>query len=155
MVLSHYATALLVRLLHLLAVTVLVGGSVVVWLAFRSGTGSESGVAAHEHLVALAASYEWLFWGALSVVVMTGVGNLGTLAPAVPTTETRWGAVLALKLGVLLGFVLFSMARSLAVVRVRRFGLSGSQATLTRAYGLTAGTLVLLLSLAEVLAHGG
>ncbi|WP_435364925.1 hypothetical protein [Haloarchaeobius sp. DYHT-AS-18] len=148
MVLSHQTTALLVRLLHLLAVTVLVGGAVVVWLQFRRG------LVGPDHRLPAAASYEWLFWGALGVVVMTGVGNLGALAPAVPTTETRWGAVLALKLGVLLGFVLFSMARSLAVVRVRRFGLSGSDATLTRAYGLTAGVLVLLLSLAEVLAHG-
>ncbi|MCT9094422.1 hypothetical protein [Haloarchaeobius sp. HME9146] len=155
MVLSHQATALLVRLLHLLAVTVLVGGAVVVWLAFRRDSrDTDDADRTAEHLLPTAASYEWLFWGALGVVVMTGVGNLGALAPAVPTTETRWGAVLALKLAVLLGFVLFSMARSLAVVRVRRLGLPGSEATLTRAYGLTAGVLVLLLSLAEVLAHG-
>ncbi|WP_267640866.1 CopD family protein [Haloarchaeobius amylolyticus] len=152
MVLAHETTALLVRLLHLLAVTVLVGGAVVVWLQFRREGGGASSDS--DPRLATAASYEWLFWGALGVVVMTGVGNLGALAPGVPEPDTRWGAVLALKLGVLLAFVLFSVARSLVLVRVRRLAPAGAGGVLRRAYGLTAGVLVLLLTLAEVLAHG-
>ncbi|WP_435359552.1 hypothetical protein [Haloarchaeobius sp. DFWS5] len=141
--------ALLVRLLHVLAAALLSGGAAVVWLQFRTATGESEG-----HLLSAATGYEWLFWGALGLVAMTGVGNLGSLAPGVPLPDTRWGTVLAGKFVLLLAFVLLSVVRSLVVIRARSVDSADATHTLQTAYGVTTLSLLALLSLGEVLAHG-
>jgi uncharacterized membrane protein len=144
------ALHLVVRWLHLLGVAVMLGGSVLAWGALRSA-GDD---APTDSVQRLAESYEWLFWAALGVVVLAGVGNLGALAPGVPGPGTRWGWTLAVKLVVLLAFVVLSVARSLAVVRARSGGASLRPDRLRTAYAATTAALLLLLALAEVLAHG-
>jgi uncharacterized membrane protein len=137
-------TALGVRWLHLLAATVAVGGSVLTWLRFRLATGDERD---GRDAVRLARTYEWLFWGAVGTLVMTGVGNLGAFAPTLP--GGGWRATLDLKLAVLT-LVLVGSA-----VRVRLLARRGSRTRLLRrAYAATAVGLLVLLTLAEVLAHG-
>jgi uncharacterized membrane protein len=146
--------AVAVRTLHLLAVTVLLGGAALTWLQFRRA-GSESD---ETPALALAESYEWLFWLAVGVVALTGVGNLGAMAPAIPT-EGAWTATLLVKLGVLLAVLVASAWRTLVVVRVRRRSTrhslsSRSLGVLHWSYDGTTAVLVGLLALAEVLAHG-
>jgi hypothetical protein len=141
------ASALLVRWLHVLAVAVALGGAVVAWATLRA-----------DGRTSVAAAYEWLLWGALGVAAMTGVGNLGALAPAVPGPDTRWGVTLAAKLVGVIGFLALSVARTGAVVRARAggddAGPASSPVVLGRLYAATAGYLVALVALAEVLAHG-
>ncbi|WP_276270800.1 CopD family protein [Haloarcula litorea] len=139
--------SLAVRTLHVLAVAVLVGGTAALWYGYRSGALST---------LAPARTYEWLFWGALGVVVLTGVGNLGALGPPGPGTD--WGRTLLLKLLVVLAVVLGSAVRTLAVVRTADGSAlrpeAGHPGPFARAYGATAGALAALVVLAEVLAHG-
>ncbi|MDS0280912.1 CopD family protein [Haloarcula onubensis] len=140
--------SLAVRTIHVLAITVVVGSTVALWYGYRSG-----GTAA----LTVARQYEWFFWGALGAVALTGVGNLGALGPPGPATD--WGRLLLVKLGVVLALAVGSAVRTLVVVRAADGGGKGSvtpglRGTLERAYGLTAGTLVVLVVLAEVLAHG-
>jgi hypothetical protein len=104
-----------------------------------------------ESTLAAATAYEWLFWGALAALVATGVGNLGALAPALP--RGRWGAVLAIKLALVLAVLAGSALRTLAVCRLRAGGAARPGA-LRRWYGATALALAGLVALAEVLAHG-
>jgi hypothetical protein len=132
---------LAVRTVHVLAMALLVGGAVGCWIAARRSL---------DDLHALATGYEWAFWAGLGVLVLTGVGNLGALGA--PGPATRWGRVLLLKLALVLLFVLGSAVRTLAVARTRR---SMSLAAWSeRAYGLTTLSLLALVVLAEVLAHG-
>jgi uncharacterized membrane protein len=156
--------AVAVRTLHLLAVTLLLGGAGLTWLQLRrvATASSASAVsAASSPTLALAESYEWLFWLAVGVVALTGVGNLGAMAPAIPT-EGGWATTLLVKLGLLLVLLVSSVWRTLVVVRVRRSVGDGSSASLSaRSLGVLhwsyAGTtlvLVTLLALAEVLAYG-
>ncbi|WP_135825686.1 hypothetical protein [Halorussus ruber] len=148
---------LAVRLLHVLAMALAVGGAVAVWwLARRSGVG-ESAVEP-DAAVEIAGVYEAGFWAAAALLVMTGVGNLGSLAPAVPPAETDWGTVFAVKLLLVLGLLASSLVRTLAVVRCRKLNASTLASATTRTlrvgYGATAVSLALLVTLAEVLAHG-
>ncbi|WP_332897592.1 hypothetical protein [Haladaptatus sp. CMSO5] len=148
MALSH----LLVRSIHVLAMAVLLGGSAVVWLTVRTRAPSpvERGF-----LLQLATGYEWLFWAALGTLVMTGVGNLGALAPAIPTLSTQWGVVLYTKLAAVIGLLLFSAGRTVAVARLREADIAANVVpTLSRAYAGTTLYVLGLLALAEVLAHG-
>ncbi len=131
-----------VRWLHVLAMAVALGGSVVTWSLLQT---SES--ATH-----VAERYEWLFWPSMGVLVATGVGNLGALSPAVPSPSSRWGMVLTAKLVIVLLLLLFSVVRT---VLVHQSATSdGSPRTLRASYGVTTGLLLVLLAFAEVLAHG-
>lgn len=143
---------LLVRLLHVAAMALLVGGAALLWLAAsRTVAAGES-----TFVVSLAVGYEWLFWAGAGVLVATGVGNLGALAPAVPAADTRWGLVLAIKLVAVLVLLGGSAVRTAMVDHAARVAATHAAArrTLARAYAATSLYLVGLVALAEVLAHG-
>jgi hypothetical protein len=145
--------AVAVRALHLLAVAGLVGGAGLTWLQFRRVAEAGDGTAA----LSLAETYEWLFWVAVGLVALTGVGNLGAMAPAVPT-EGAWTTTLVVKLGLLLLFLVASVWRTLVVVGTRGDDDSSASSralgVLQWSYAGTTAVLVTLLALAEVLAHG-
>ncbi|WP_338726642.1 CopD family protein [Haladaptatus sp. DJG-WS-42] len=148
MALSH----VFVRGVHVLAMAVALGGSISLWWAIRTRAPLPAERAA---LLRFAEGYEWLFWAALGTLVMTGVGNLGALAPAVPTTTTQWGLVLYVKLVAVLGLLLLSAVRTVVVHKLSEADTSVNvAASLSRAYAVTMLYLVGLLALAEVLAHG-
>lgn len=146
------ASSVLVRWLHVLGMAVSLGGAVLAWGVARREAGRGGGGA----LVGLAETYEVLFWGAMGLVVMTGVGNLGAFGRGLPGPDTRWGTLLAAKLLALVAFLVLSLVRTFVVARVGRLaaGTPGSRRLLRTGYGLTAVYLLGLLSLAEVLAHG-
>jgi uncharacterized membrane protein len=131
---------LLVRTVHVLGMVALLGGSAVTWYALRSGTP-----------LSLPVRYEWLFWGAMGAMLVTGVGNLGALGA--PGPGTRWGAILTAKLAFVTAFVVGSALRTLVVVRLRERGATATDA-LRRLYGATTLALLVVVVLAEVLAHG-
>lgn len=143
MVLSH-PTALLVRLLHVTGVAVVVGGAVLTWAASRRVVSTGRVDAARASLV-VAETYEWLFWGALGVIVATGVGNLGSLG---------------LKLGLLAAFLVGSVGRTLFVSFATRHSdadpvtVTATARRLCTAYAVTSVALLALVGLGEVLAHG-
>lgn len=137
------ALHVLVRLVHVGGMAVLLGGAVLAWAQSRSGADA----------LTTATVYEWLFWGALGLVVLTGVGNLGAMGSAIPGPASDWGAVLAVKLAAVVGLLAGSLVRTLAVARWRAAdGPPGDRLGAT--YGATAGYLLVLVALAEVLAHG-
>ncbi|MFB6176029.1 MAG: CopD family protein [Halobaculum sp.] len=139
------ALHLLVRTAHVLAVISLVGGAGVCWLRLDRETAVP---------LDWLRGYEWLFWVALGLVVATGVGNLGAVGPPGPTTP--WGQTLLVKLAVVGVIVVGSLPRTVAVIAWRQSESNADPetATLSRLYGLTTLTLVTVVVLAEVLAHG-
>jgi len=112
---------LLVRTVHVLGMALLLGGSAAVWYALRTGRS-----------VPLT-TFEWVFWTTFGAMLVTGVGNLGALGP--PAPDTRWGAVLDVKLLAVLAFTLGSGLRTLVVVRLPP--ASTAQPALRRLYGST------------------
>lgn len=128
---------LLIRFVHVLGMALLIGGSVAAWAGIRWDVGDS---------VRIATGYEWLFWTTVGVMIATGVGNLGVMAPAVPGPGTAWGLTLTVKLLSFVGLLVASAGR-LLVVAVREDGLR-------LWYAGTAWYLIALLGLAEVLAHG-
>ncbi|WP_255196426.1 CopD family protein [Halorarius litoreus] len=142
-----------VRLLHVLAMAFVTGGAVVLWLGFqRARAANETAV-----VLSTAVGYEWLFWGAMGLVVATGVGNLGALGAGVEGPGTAWGQTLAVKLFVVLLFFLGSVVRTAIVDGIDRVPVAHNAAIrtlLARSYALTALSLGVVVALAEVLAHG-
>ena len=146
---------LVVRTLHVLGLALLLGGAAGVLLAVRTPKSDP---------LALAVGYEWLFWPVLGVMVVTGVGNLAAVGAPGPATD--WGATFTAKLGLVLLFVLGSLLRTVTVVRMSgeakgkpplgavRSRERALRRWTRRAYGATAGLLVVLVVLGEVLAHG-
>lgn len=141
--------ALPIRTLHILAMAALVGGTTVLWNSYRTGAIAS---------IAPARQFEWLFWGGVGVLVFTGVGNLGALGPPGPGTD--WGRTLLAKLAIVVGLVGGSVVRTLLLVRAsdREDTLDdlppALRRTLSRAYGATVAVLLIIVVLAEVLAHG-
>lgn len=134
-------TSLFLRLVHVLGMALLVGGAAFTWYVIRDGTDA----------LHIAVRYEWVFWGALSVMLATGVGNLGSLGPPGPGTE--WGHVLTLKLATLLVLTVGSFVRTLVVYELRNRE-DAPTATLRRVYAATTLVLLVVVAFAEVLAHG-
>lgn len=140
-------SALLVRWVHVLGMALLLGGAALTWAIVRDDTSTRA-----------AATYEWLFWAGAGVLVATGVGNLGSLGATIPDPGTSWGLALSLKLIAVVGLLVGSAVRSLAVVR----WLAADRPTVTDAgsrrlaasYAATAVYLTLVVAIAEVLAHG-
>ena len=139
------ALHLLVRTAHVLGMVALVGGSAGAWYALR---------ATPRALVPALSRFECVFWGAMGVMLVTGVGNLGALGA--PGPGTGWGALLTVKLSVVLCVVVGSMLRTLAVLRADREALRRPDARrrIEASYAATTGAFLLLVVLAEVLAHG-
>jgi len=139
-----------VRTLHVLGMAVLLGGAGALWYAARRDSRSGD----NDALGSLASGYEWAFWGALGVMVVTGVGNLGALGA--PRPETRWGSILLVKLALVAVFVLGSLVRTVVVAQMDAGARSQPETApfYRRAYGATTGALLVLVVLAEVLAHG-
>lgn len=140
------ASATAVRSLHVLAAAVALGGALLVAVVVRGVDSPTDRRTARR----VAAGYERLFWGAVGVLVATGVGNLGALAPAIPGGS--WGATFAAKLLLVLLFLVGSLVRTLAVSYSR--GRDASTDALAPAYALTTLALAAAVVLAGVLAHG-
>ena len=156
--LPPHLTHVAVRWLHVLGMAVVFGGAALVWLVLRDGDDHRLPPAPGSAGLRVAAAYEWLFWAATGLLVLTGVGNLGTMAPAVPGLATPWGSTFAVKLAGVLALLLGSLVRSVGVVGLlaTRSTATGSAVAgrLRRAYAATAVYLLALVALAEVLAHG-
>jgi hypothetical protein len=136
---------------------VVLGGATLTWWQLRrAGTTGGTPAAALE----TAAAYEQGFWTGAGVLVATGVGNLGSLAPYLPGAGTRWGTALAAKLLLVVALLALSVVRTLVVHRFRRLGDEGTEVPESTAdvlrigYAATALSLGALVALAEVLAHG-
>ncbi|KAB1196315.1 MULTISPECIES: CopD family protein [Haloferax] len=139
-------SVLLVRFAHVGGMAVLLGGALFVWNALRTaGVGYDS--------IRLAVHYEWVFWGAMVVMLVTGVGNAGELGAPGPTT--RWGTILTVKLAVVAVFVVGSFVRTFVVLTARQSAAGDiDEARLSQFYTATWVGLGLIVALAEVLAHG-
>lgn len=151
-------THLVVRWAHVLGMAALFGGAVLVWLVLRADGATVRSHEARTSGLRVAAAYEWLFWAGAGLLVLTGVGNLGAMAPAIPGPSTSWGTTFSVKLLGVVGLLLGSLVRTLGVVGVlAREGVRlrpGALAGLRAGYGATAVYLLLVVLLAEVLAHG-
>jgi uncharacterized membrane protein len=157
-------TSVVIRWLHVVAAALVLGGAGLAWWTVRSATRTDD----PGHTAAalsLSRAYEWAFWAAVGVLVATGVGNLGVLAPTIPEPGTDWGTTLSLKLVAVFTLLVGSVVRtvlaagSLSEYTVR---LASGQpridprrlAALRSAYAITTIWLLALVGLAEVLAHG-
>ncbi|RDZ64813.1 hypothetical protein C5B90_00115 [Haloferax sp. Atlit-12N] len=151
------ATSLLVRFVHVVGMALVFGGAAFAWATLRTGESggadADGSTASLGDSTPLATTYEWVFWAAMGAMVVTGVGNLGALGP--PGPSGRWGTLLTAKLLAVTAFVLGSFVRTLIVLRLRRdHPVGAGRSLLAKSYGATAGALLVLVALAEVLAHG-
>lgn len=141
-------THLAVRWLHVLAMATLVGGALLCWGLLRQRVTDP---------LPVLRTYEWLFWGAAGLAVLTGVGNLGVIAPAIPRPASAWGLAFSVKLVGVLGLLIGSGVRTLGVLRRLDAPVDLPSRVLDRlrmGYAATALWLLGILVLAEVLAHG-
>jgi putative copper export protein len=143
---------LAMRFLHVLGMALLLGGSAVAWIGHRWHDAEPS--AAFD----AARRYEWLFWGVVAVMVVTGVGNVGAFGEGLPGIGTGWGVTFAVKLAGVVGLLAGSLVRSLLVGRCAELRTRPARREAVRrlrvAYGATTLYVVVLLALAEVLSHG-
>ncbi|HSW95208.1 MAG TPA: hypothetical protein VLI88_03505 [Patescibacteria group bacterium] len=141
---DHQQLALAVRFLHVAAMATAFGGALLVtWLAWRLPPA---------RIVDVAVRYEQLFWLAVGVLVMTGVGNLGAFGDALPAPASGWGRTFIAKLVLITALLIVSLPRSLAVVRMAATPASG--AGVRSIYTATSGLLAGIVALALELAHG-
>ena len=142
---DHHVIALAIRWLHIVAMATMLGGAALVsWLTTNTASGA---------LVGVAVRYEQLFWLGIGVVVMTGVGNLGSFGLSLPPPITTWGDRFVLKITLVALLVAFSLPRSLVVARIAS-GAHASTVMLRWLYGATAGGIAAIAGLAVWLAHG-
>jgi hypothetical protein len=126
----------------------ILGGALLVWWLGVRRHGADG-----RTVVDVAERYEWIFWAAIGVQVMTGVGNLGAFGGALPPSESAWGTKLIVKLVAVLALAILSVPRTMAVV-----AMAGDKTPRPRLLsGLYGGTTVIVVGIAGLavwLAHG-
>jgi hypothetical protein len=166
----HDLLTILVRSAHTAGMALMLGGAALLWAVT---TWDHTPVARSPNRLPGLAAYERLFWLALGLQVMTGIGNLGALGLDLPGPGTPWGGRLLLKLLAVLAFALFSLVRTLVIARLGSAagaaaasslpgspgGAAGGPHPLAAArllpalYGLTTLSLAAIMVLAVALAH--
>lgn len=150
---SPHALSFWVRWVHTASMGVLLGGTMIMWVeALGRQPGGAGGL-----LSPLAERFEMIFWLALGVQVITGIGNLGAFGAGLPQPASAWGSKLILKLVLVLGLFLLSLLRTLIVARLRRLGAPATQRLQRLGAGLYGATTLVLAGivlLAVSLAHG-
>lgn len=145
--------SLAVRIVHLLGMGMLFGGAALTWgHVERSRRLDREG----SPLEWIGWRYERLFWPAAGIVVLTGVGNVGAMAPAVPGPGTDWGSTFAVKIAAVIVFLVGSMLRTALVWAIHRDPKTaiGDAAVIRVAYAATTVWLGGVVVLAVVVAHG-
>lgn len=139
---------LIVRWAHVAGMAAILGGALLVWwLAARRPPLDD------RLTTRVAERYEWIFWAAIGLQVMTGVGNLGAFGNALPPPESAWGTKLTIKLVAVLALAVFSVPRTL-VVAARSEADTTPHLSLPLLYGITTVIVIGILGLAVWLAHG-
>lgn len=128
-------SALTVRWIHFVGLATILGGAIAVALPPTPS-------------IVLARRYEYIFWGAIGLVVVSGIGNVGYLAPSVPEFGSRWGQLFALKLLVVFGLIVMSLVRTGIIVQTL------DESPDRRWYALTALWTILLVAIAVVMVRG-
>ena len=147
-----HAFSVVIRWLHVAAMAVAFGGAGLMALLSTARPDVRT-----TELTRVATVYERAFWAAAGVLVMTGVGNLGTLGGQLPSRDSEWGVTLLAKLAAVVALMLPSVPRTLVVVQLAALGDGGSARTaplLARLYLATLGGLIAISALAVWLSHG-
>ncbi len=145
--------SLVVRWAHVVGMAAILGGALLVWWLtarpLRTDTDGDT-------RLEIAQRYEWIFWAAIGVQAMTGVGNLGAFGQGLPASTTAWGVRLTVKLAVVLVLALLSLPRTLAVAVLmnRPAAVSGRLQVVASLYGATVMLVLVVVVLAVWLAHG-
>ncbi len=153
---DHHTLSFIVRWIHVCSMAFLLGSALLLFaLAFKP-TLPDPGEQARL-LLAVAQRFELLFWVAIGVQVITGVGNLGAFGQSLPAPGSVWGIKFFAKISIFLIFMLLSVIRSLLLIHLsgRASGIDTARlARLSRGiYGSTGLTLATLVLLAVSLAH--
>src|SRR5207237_6572641 len=146
--------SLLIRWAHVVGMAAILGGALLVWwLTVRPPPMNRGSDARLE----VAQRYEWIFWIAIGVQAMTGVGNLGAFGQHIPAPTTPWGARLTVKLVAVLALAVVSVPRTLAIgaaLGVRRPPAPGRSQVVPILYAGTVVAVLVIVALAVWLAHG-
>jgi hypothetical protein len=153
---DQHTLSFMVRWIHVCSMAFLLGTSVFLFaLAFQSrglGPGDQGRL-----LLGVAQRFEFLFWVAIGVQVITGIGNLGAFGANLPPPASIWGSKFVVKLSLFLLFMLLSDIRSLVVVHLGVRAITIDAARMSRLargiYGSTGVTLAVLVLIAVSLAH--
>ena len=140
-----------IRWAHVAAMARAFGGAITVLAQATRPAGDPASA-----VLSVAIRYEWMFWAAAGVLVMTGIGNLAAFGADLSAPSTPWGTTLALKLGSVLALVILSLPRTLAVARMSH-AAGTTPPTIVRLrnlYGATTAAFAVILGLAIWLAHG-
>ena len=140
-----------IRWAHVAAMATAFGGAITVLAQATRPAGDPASA-----VLSVAIRYEWMFWAAAGVLVMTGIGNLAAFGADLSAPSTPWGTTLALKLGSVLALVILSLPRTLAVARMSH-AADTTPPTIVRLrnlYGATTAAFAVILGLAIWLAHG-
>ncbi|TMF13121.1 MAG: hypothetical protein E6I37_05735 [Chloroflexi bacterium] len=145
--------SLFVRWAHVVGMAAILGGALLVWwLTARPLPADADG----DTRLEIARRYEWIFWAAIGVQAMTGVGNLGAFGQSLPAATTAWGLRLTVKLLVVLALALLSLPRTLAVAALmnRPAAEFGRSQVVPSLYAATVMLVLVVVVLAVWLAHG-
>jgi hypothetical protein len=151
--LDHQLLSLIIRWIHVGAMAFAFGGAVWLWLLHTRFLGSETLDA--RGALTLTVQYEFFFWGALGILIMTGVGNLGAFGAALPAPDSAWGGKFLLKMALVFVLIVFSLARTLFIARLHAAPPALSPwRRLQMVYASTALLLAVIVFTAVSLAHG-
>jgi len=147
----HFA----VRWIHVFSMSLLVGGAALMYITCHL---AKSEPLIDRSLLRLLYGYEIVFWVAIGLMVMSGIGNLGTFGNALPNLQTAWGMKLLIKLILVVTLTLCALVRTFVVYRISLADVCNRSISwlqvMERFYVATLLLLAVILTFALGLAHG-
>ncbi|HWG90184.1 MAG TPA: CopD family protein [Candidatus Thermoplasmatota archaeon] len=139
--------ALVVRATHVLGMAVLLGGAALLWFHLLLSRDDEAAP------TAIARRLEWVSWGAVGVLVMTGLGNLGALGEGAAGPGSPWGDAFLGKIVLVAALLPLLLFRTLVVVRLAGASQATAGPVLKWCYGTTVLLGGVILGAAVFLSH--
>ncbi len=149
---DQHLLSFIIRCIHVLSMAFMLGGAILCWGLSRPGAPAPE---QYPRLLLLATQkYEFFFWTAIGIQLITGIGNIGAIGTGLLGPTSAWGLKLTIKLFAFLLLMLLSVPRSTFNARLNQ-ALPVVRPGLFRAlYAGTALYVAGIIILAVALAHG-
>ncbi len=107
---DQHLLSFVIRCIHVMSMAFMLGGAILCWGLSRPDAPTPDQYP--RLLVLVTQKYEFFFWTAIGIQIITGIGNIGAIGTGLLGPTSAWGLKLTIKLFAFLLLMLLSLPRT-------------------------------------------
>lgn len=107
---DQHLLSFVIRCIHVMSMAFMLGGAILCWGLSRPGAPAPDQYP--RLLLLVTQKYEFFFWTAIGIQIITGIGNIGAIGTGLLGPASSWGLKLTIKLFAFLLLMLLSLPRT-------------------------------------------